>query len=150
MTQKNGLRFTLGLVLILAFSLVSNSHAQQPEISVLVNPSVQSSKLSPGQLRRIFSMRLTHWPDGQPIHVFVMASESQTHHLLCTQVLQLFPYQMEKLWNKLVYSGLGNYPTLVKDENEMLESIRKYPGAIGYSKSGGVMNDIEVISVIRE
>ena len=150
MKQLNGLWFTLGLVVILTFSLMSESHAQQSEIRILVNPTVEAAELSPGQLRRIFSMRQTNWPDGQPIRVFVLQRESKAHHQLCTQILKLFPYQMDKLWNKLVYSGIGNYPTFVKDESEMLESLRNNPGAIGYSTLTEGTDDLSVISVSME
>lgn len=95
-------------------------------------------------------MRQTSWPDGQPIRVFVLDDQNQTHRQLCKQILQMFPYQMEKLWDKLVYSGLGDYPTIVSSEDEMLASLKRYPGAIGYLPASTSISDLTIIEVSRE
>lgn len=130
--------------------LISPSHAQEVQVKILANPSVNTTKLTPGQLRRIFSMRQTIWPNGQPIRVFVLDNQNQTHQQLCKQILQMFPYQMEKLWDKLVYSGLGDYPTIVSSEDEMLASLKRYTGAIGYLPASTSISDLTNIEVSRE
>ena len=44
----------------------------------------------------------------------------------------MFPYQVERIWNKLTYSGLGDLPNQVQNEQEMLRKVSEQPGAIGY------------------
>lgn len=150
MIKKNGFGFLLGLVLTLTCLYIPLGQAQETKVKILANPSVQTSELTLGQLRRIFSMRQTNWPDGQPIRVFVLENQHQTHQQLCKQILQMFPYQMEKLWNKLVYSGLGDYPNIVKSETEMLASLARYPGAVGYVSANVNAPGLENIKVSKE
>ena len=108
----------MGCFLSAAFS----ADSQVPAVRVVVNPSVESKDISIEQIRRIFSMRQTAWPNEQAITVYVLANQHQTHKTFCTQVLGMFPYQLDRKWNKLVYSGLGEEPIKVQSEQEMLRS----------------------------
>jgi hypothetical protein len=52
-------------------------------------------------------MRQTTWSNGQAITVNVLPNQHQTHQAFSTKVLGMFPYQLDRIWNKLVFSGLG-------------------------------------------
>lgn len=147
-----------GLIVRLArvaiFSLVSLlSHAviaQEQRVVVVANSSVTTSDLSSNQLRKIFSMRQTTWPDGQPIRVYVLPTKSEAHTNLCKDVLKMFPYQIERLWNKLAYSGLGETPIEVETAAQMRLKIASTPGAIGYILSSGDDENLSAINVIKD
>ena len=112
---------------------LSRAHEATAEsITVVAHPSVVARSLKVGQLRRIFSMRQATWPDGQNTQVFVLKSDHEVHEIFCKSQLSMFPYQLERLWNKLIYSGLGESPVQVANLAEMLERIQQTPGAIGY------------------
>jgi len=51
----------------------------------------------------------------------------------------MFPYQLDRIWNKLTYSGLGVAPIMVNTANELIAAVKNTPGAIGYSEN--VMGD---------
>ena len=110
----------------------TSTYAQPTNIQIIANPSVVTTELNASQLRSIFSMKQNTWPDGQPIQVYVLVSEHVTHQQFCKQVLRMFPYQVERIWNKLTYSGLGDLPNQVQSEQEMLEKVSQQQGAIGY------------------
>ena len=118
----------IGLVVVTPLSVKS----QVPQVQVVAHVSVALNELSASQVRRIFSMRQTSWPDQQAIVVYVLHNEHETHHSFGRHILGMFPYQLERIWNKLLYSGLGDRPLQVKNEQEMLDKIRRQPGAIGY------------------
>ncbi|MFA3791232.1 hypothetical protein AB6T38_08940 [Aliiglaciecola sp. SL4] len=117
---------------ILMTMLATAAFAEDRTVSVIVNIDVKTEQLTPAQLRKIFSMRQTVWPDGQAISVFVLKTENPVHQALCKNVLKMFPYQIERLWNKLAYSGLGDKPIELDSAKEMLKKISSTPGAIGY------------------
>ncbi len=77
-------------------------------------------------------MRLTHWSDSTPITVFVLPSGHPLHKEFSKKVLKLFPHQLQTAWDRLVYSGTGKAPTVVKSEEEMQYLLTVTPGAIGY------------------
>ncbi|MEP1446429.1 MAG: substrate-binding domain-containing protein [Paraglaciecola sp.] len=133
-------------LLFVAFSVGS----QVPEVKVVVNPSVDPKDLSVEQIRRIFSMRQTTWSNDQTITVYVLANQHQTHQVFSTQVLGMFPYQLDRIWNKLVYSGLGEEPIKLQSEEEMLERVSQKPGAIGYVAQPINVDKINVIKVLEK
>lgn len=116
---------------ILATGLALFSHSVHAT-NVIVHPTVQLDNLSPSNLRRIFTMRNRQWQKDLPIRVFVFASDNKIHSNFCLQTLEVFPYQLDKIWGKLLFSGLGEPPQVVNSYEEMIEKVRSTPGAIGY------------------
>lgn len=136
----------LGFLLFFAFSVDS----QVLRVQVVVNPSVEPKNISIEQIRRIFSMRQTSWPDEQKITVYVLSNQHPTHQVFSTKVLRMFPYQLNRIWNKLVYSGLGEGPIKVQSEMEMIERVSQKPGAIGYVLKQFNDVGVNVIKVLEE
>ena len=116
-------------------------------VTVIANTSVADTTLTKSKLRRIFIMRQTKWANGEPIRVFVLEQRSELHQSFCKSSLGLFSYQLERQWNKLVYSGLGEAPTTVKDKQTMIEMVASTPGAIGYVDDLIDRDDIRVITL---
>lgn len=128
---------TLLLLILISHAVV----AQEQRVIVIANVSVTTTELNSNQLRKIFSMRQTTWPDGQQITVFVLPAKSKAHTKLCKDILKMFPYQIERLWNKLAYSGLGEAPIEVDSPEDMKSKIENTPGAVGYILSS--MDDLD-------
>jgi ABC-type phosphate transport system substrate-binding protein len=136
----------LGCLLSVAFA----ADSQVTAVRVVVHPSVENKDINVAQIRRIFSMRQTTWSNGQAITVYVLSNQHLTHQAFSTKVLGMFPYQLDRIWNKLVYSGLGEEPIKVQSEQEMLDSISQKPGAIGYVMQQVNENNVNLINVLEE
>lgn len=100
--------------------------------TVVVNTAVPVDSLNQTQLRNIFSLRQTQWPDGSAIRVLVLPDDTDTHQQFSRKQLRLFPYQLNTIWDKHSFSGTGRRPQQVENAAAMLEAIRLTPGAIGY------------------
>jgi len=116
-------------------------------IEVITHPSIKVASLSASQLRRIYSMRQVKWSNGMPIVVFVLPSNSDLHQVFCKQSLKIFPYQLDLIWNKLTFSGLGVAPVIVKSSAELLLAVKSTPGAIGYVENVIKEEEINVITI---
>lgn len=114
---------------------------------IVTHPSNDTKHISASTLRAIFSMRINEWPDGTPITVFVLDKDSKQHDEFCKNVLQIFPYQLQRTWNRLVFSGSGQAPKRVKSIAEMKNSILSTPGAIGYLPEDTIDENIRILSV---
>ncbi len=136
----------IGVTLILGLSLTLFS-VKSIAVTIIANASVADSMLSKQSLRRIFIMRQTKWPVGSPIKVFVMEQDSDSHQAFCKSMLGLFPYQLERQWNKLVYSGLGEAPYVVDSDQAMIDQIAATPGAIGYVMEYQPRDGIKVVTL---
>ncbi len=115
-------------VLLFLLSVPLATSAQE----VIANPSLAEVSVKLNALRAIFSMRLRAWPDGTPVKVFVLDDDAKVHISFSKKKLQIFPHQLRYAWDRLVYSGTGQAPTLVASEEEMRKKVAATPGAIGY------------------
>jgi len=109
------------------------SCAQAGDIEVLMSGERPRIDLDRRQLLSIYIGRLTTWRDGRPIRVFVLPDDDPVHEQFCHQVLGTYPYVLRSAWDKLVYTGTGFAPTVVRDVQEMRRRIDSTPGAIGYA-----------------
>ncbi len=98
----------------------------------VLDSSGKASSLSQETIREIFFMRLSSWPDGSPIRVFVLPDNNPIHVQFAKEVLGVYPFQLRSAWDRLVYSGTGVAPTTVETQEEMKARIERTPGGIGY------------------
>jgi hypothetical protein len=109
------------------------SAAHAGDIEVLIASERQQMDLDRRQLLSIYIGRLTTWRDGRPIRVFVLPDDNPVHEQFCHEVLGTYPYVLRSAWDKLVYTGTGFAPTVVRDVQDMRRRIESTPGAIGYA-----------------
>lgn len=116
-------------------------------INVITNLTVDTVSLSTTQLRRIYSMRQMHWQNGSPIVVFVLPTSNVLHQKFCKEELQLFPYQLDRIWHRLTFSGYGVAPIEVANERELILAVQSTQGAIGYIENLSEVKDVNVIKI---
>jgi len=115
----------------------AKAQGQEPAaFSLIAHQSQDLQGLSALDVRRIFSGQKQQWPDGRKIKVFILPTTSTLHRDFCRQQLKVFPYQLERMWNQLVFSGQGEAPETVPDVSTMREKVRVTKGAIGYVSTG--------------
>lgn len=85
-------------------------------------------------LREVFFVRVTSWPNGLPIRVFVLPDQNPLHIRFSKEILGVYPYQLRSAWDRMIYSGTGVPPTVVDSEEEMRARLKSTPGAIGYEE----------------
>jgi ABC-type phosphate transport system substrate-binding protein len=120
------------------FALHSNAQQLDTHTEVIANLNVGQDSISVRQLRRVFMLKQRSWEDGQPISLIVFSSEDEKHAAFLRHSLKLFPYQLDREWNKLVYSGQSAPPIVASDAESMLQIVGSTPGAVGYLVSSSI------------
>jgi ABC-type phosphate transport system substrate-binding protein len=131
---------------MLAVMLISLT-AQSGAVELIVNPDVTEESLSRSFVRSIFTMRMTSWPSGMPIRVFVLGDKEQLHATFSKTILGVFPHQLRRAWNRQIYSGTGQAPEKVESVGERCEKVSRTPGAIGYISEDMINERIRTIAV---
>jgi len=131
----------------LLFAVEGHAGSTEPVIQVIVAPDSQEAAVPLSTLRAIFGMRLHRWPDGAPVKVFVFRDDTPEHAAFSKTVLQVFPHQLRQSWDRLVFSGLAQYPEQVASEKEMLDKVASTPGAVGYIRAGSVDRNVHVLQI---
>ncbi|MFM8332649.1 MAG: substrate-binding domain-containing protein [Candidatus Methylumidiphilus sp.] len=133
------------IAIVICFSLIVMPPADALEI--VVNREVSTSQLSRGELQAIFTMRVRVWPDGLPIKVFVLSDNTSEQSEFAKKILDIFPYQLRRYWDRLVFSGTGQAPIELASPGEMYNRIATTPGAIGYLTADYIGNQVRIIKV---
>jgi hypothetical protein len=121
-------------LLLSAIMLLPNMTLQADDSKVrLLDSNKNVKQLTTEMVREIFFMRLSTWPDGSPIHVFVLPDNHPLHIRFAKEILGVYPFQLRSAWDRLVFSGTGVSPTTVESEEEMRARIESTPGSIGYT-----------------
>ncbi len=99
---------------------------------IVLNQSVEFTSLDSAYLNQIFAMQIRKWPDGQAIQVFILPSTSSLHRKFVIDRLKIQAHQLDRIWNRMLFTGTGKAPTVVDSEDAMLKMIQTTQGAIGY------------------
>ncbi len=129
-------------LLLLTLFLAQSAEAFQ----IVAHKSVSVESLKVSQLGRIYSMRQLRWADRQAIVVYVLPSKHPLHQKFSKNLLSIFPYKLDLIWNKLIFSGLGVAPKVVNAQRELLQAVSSTPGAIGYLE---ILDKEEQVNVIE-
>jgi len=134
-------RFGLIATLLLLFSW------QVSAVEIISHPGVKETSLPLSSLRSIFSMRLTQWPDGTQIRVFVLRDKAPLHAEFSKKMLGVFPHQLRRAWNRQIFSGTGQAPITIDTEADMRSQVTSTPGAIGYLPEEQVNEQVRTIEI---
>jgi hypothetical protein len=124
-------RFIVPVALLL-IALYAPGNARAQSVEIIVNPALEDVALDREVLRAIFTMRLRAWPNGRPVRVFVLPDDNPLSDRFYREHLGMYSYVLRAAWDRMVFTGTGLAPTVVKSEQEMREQVRRTPGAIGF------------------
>ena len=140
-------KFTSVFLLSMVLLISVHSAVAEDIVVVIRKGSPAPTPITRYVLSAIFGMRLTTWPDGSAIRVFVLPDDNPIHTLFCKQILHIFPHQLRTAWDRLVYSGTGQAPVVLSSEQEMQTQIANTPGAIGYLTKETLDENIAILPV---
>lgn len=132
---------------LLLFLLLAPVSLPAAEPLVITHPADQHLNLTRQGVRAIFSMRLRSWADGSNIQVFVLSDQAALHKDFAKSILGVFPHQLRRGWDRLVYSGTGQAPIEVTSLAQMKQKIAATPGAIGYLSSELVDDTVQPLEI---
>lgn len=109
---------------------------------VIINGN--KGNLTKQEVQKIYLGKQKRWDDGTKIHLTTYnggeLADSFMKHYLGKKHSQFLIY-----WKQLMFTGRGIMPKQVETQEEMIEYVKKTPGAIGYISDA----NIDGISVIR-
>ena len=100
--------------------------------SLINHKSAQTPLLSTNQLSDIFTLKQKNWANGLRIRIVVLKPSPPEYVSFVTEQLGIFPYQLNRHWKRLNFSGRATAPKTAKSVSELLTYIANTPGAIGY------------------
>ncbi len=137
-------------VALLLFSATMTVVAAEADIFIIANPQSEVRQLDRAQMRAIFSLGRQYWPNGTPVRVATLQSDSPQHAEFCQQILGVYPHVLDVAWTRQMASGQAWNGRTFTTEKQLLEYVRRVPGAIGYvSSMSHVTDDLLTVEVPR-
>ena len=130
--RRNTWRYCAMWSALMALFFSASGVAQAQSVRIIVNPELESVPLDRDLLRALFTMRLRSWPSGPPVRVFVLPDSDPLSDRFYRERLGMYSYVLRAAWDRMVFTGTGQAPTVVRNEEEMRRRVRETPGAIGY------------------
>lgn len=144
----SALLVTLFVSFPIALSQANEPHKIPLGYLVIANKSVKETALTGRNLAEIYALQMRNWQTGEKIKAFTYNNEHQDFKIFCLSGLKLQPHQLQRLWSRLQFTGVGKPPIKVKNAQEMVNRVRKTRGAIGYIKNNSQL-DLKDLNVIK-
>ncbi|WP_297792077.1 hypothetical protein [uncultured Marinobacter sp.] len=140
---------SLGLRVLALWGLLLASQPALPETKILLNNDVSVATLDFTYLNQIFAMQVRKWPNGQAIQVYSLPNSNNLHREFVIERLRIQPHQLDRIWNRMLFTGTGKPPTVVSSEDDMLNMMRSNSGAIGYVSSDYPADGVKLLEEVQ-
>lgn len=122
--------FLTAIFYLSALPLLAQESVAQHGLKVIGGLNLDG--LTEKQLQRFFSLRQRLSPQNRPISLVRLPLTSSATQQFSKSLFQLYPYQLQRIWDRQIYSGKAKAPVTVKSEQDMLALIASEPDALGY------------------
>lgn len=130
----------------LALLLIGAHAAHAGEILIVANPSVTVESLTKEVVADIYLNTKTRWDNDEKIRVVILKTGA-THDLFIKEIVNTTAERLTTLWKKVVFTGTGTPPKIVKEEKDVIAFVAENPGAIGYIDAATPHDGVNVISL---
>ncbi len=145
MTSK--LRKILGVALMGSASvmLVSTANSVQAGVAVVVNAGSAAAPISDQQAANIFLGKSNTLPDGTKVVPVDQEEGEAPRDEFYQKVVKKDASQLNAYWSRLIFTGKGQPPKAVLDDDEVLELIATDKAVIGYISTDAVDDSVKVL-----
>ncbi len=141
-----GLRVMLLLFSAFLIAMSLSGRAGASDIVIIANPGVTADSLSLEMISDIYQGHTGKWENGRTIRV-VMLKKGATHERFSEEVVGISTANLKKLWKKVIFSGSGTPPKILRSEDKCVEYIAATDGAIGYISTATDHEGVKILEI---
>lgn len=135
----------LTILIALMVVMIGNSYAQS--YKVIVNNSNSISSLSKKEVSDLFMKKTTKWSSGVTVAPVDLVANSSVREAFSLSIHNKAVSAIRNYWQQAAFSGAATAPPEKSNDNEVIEYVKKNPGAIGYISSGTSADGVKTISI---
>lgn len=133
-------------ILILAFFLMGTINAFS-QFKVIVNNSNSLSSINKKEASDCFLKKKTKWADGTTVTPVDLSSGSKVRDAFSQKVHGKTTAAIRSYWQQAAFSGTASAPPEKSNDAEVIEFVRKNPGAIGYVSESANTTGVKTLSL---
>lgn len=138
---------TVKSIALAAVFLGLGSMGVAAEVVVVASKENSTSTLSLAQVTNIFLGRSGHFPDGDRAIPVDQGEDSAAREEFYREVVGWTAAQRKAHWSKLIFTGRGQPPRQVRNDEEMIDFLVANPAAIGYVDKANVSADLRIFQL---
>ena len=128
---------TLKLIFVCVVLMRSATFAQQLSLDglMLIGNKTGLTSINRKQMNGIFRGTQSIWKSNEEVVVVMPSSKAEFAEQFAASVLQMSHSALQKYWLALVFQGRANAPVFLNSSSEIIEYVKKNPGAIAVVKA---------------
>lgn len=135
------------LVIASVLAVPSSVGAQDAELKIVGNPGTTPESIAKKDLARIFLKKKSKWPDGRSATPVGQKRAPELRKEFSTEILGMSLDMVESHWQAQVFAGRGTPPKVFSGDSEVVDYVRRTPGAVGYVTGASDTSSVTVIKV---
>jgi TonB family protein len=140
---------SLTALLVVASLATVPAKALVSEVKVIANPTVKTTQISAGDLKRAFLLETNSLKDGTHVEP-VLRRSGPAHEAFLRDFLDINDQALQTYYRTLVFTGRASMPRTLGSDAECVAYVAKTRGAIGYVGADTAMEGVKMLEVIPE
>ncbi len=147
-----------GIVVFISFYLfVLSAYAQdgaaQQQVVFISHPT--NTNLTISDVKRFYSLRKKLMDNGERASLVMLSPDAPETVEAFRFLLGMYPYQVQRTWDRAVFSGKGAAPTVMQDSSNIIKYVAANPGAVGYvlvsseSELTSLQENVNVVAIVQ-
>jgi ABC-type phosphate transport system substrate-binding protein len=121
-------RLYRGLMIVALWMISQFSWSQNV---VYFGNEVGMTSMTNAKIQRVFTGKETLWKNGKTVVICLPGTKSAKAQEVYTKVYNKSVKEVQKFWLSLVFQGRAKSPVFFDSEQEMVDYVKRTPGAIG-------------------
>ncbi len=130
-------------------TLTTLSTASQAGVVVVVNAKLPEAAATAEQIANIFLGKSNKLPGGSKVVPIDQEEGEASRDEFYSKAVKKDASQLNAYWSRLIFTGKGQPPKAVLDDDEVLEMVGSTPDAIGYMSGDAVDETVKVILEVK-
>ena len=114
-------------------------------IVVIISPAIENETVTPREIANIFLGKANKLPSGIKVTPIDQEEGEDSRTEFYNKVAKKSPSQLNAYWSRLIFTGKGQPPKVVLDDDEVIETINTDNHLIGYASSESVDDSVTVL-----
>ncbi|MCP4899922.1 MAG: phosphate ABC transporter substrate-binding protein [bacterium] len=142
--MKNAIFIVFAVIMTFCFG---QAEAQQSDVQVVVHASSSLTSVAKKDLSRIFMKQRSKWSTGERAKPIDQRKNSEVRASFSQSVLGKNMAEIDSFWQSQVFSGKASPPAQVASDAEVIEFVRRNPGAVGYVAASADVSGVKVLTL---
>lgn len=123
-------KLILFLCIIGTVFLSSEIKAQNNEL-IFIGNEIGAAEMSFSKMVEYYKAKTAYWDNNKAVTICLPGTKSPDAERICSIIYKKSVRDVQKFWLSIVFQGRAKSPMFFEREEEMIEYIKKTPGAIG-------------------